>query len=119
MIAFNRVDHPKYNTASIYIKNVEFSLKGCEILNIDDTKYGYQKTVVELSKQMIEKMMEIEEEVNKYLKDQGLDTIKLVYRNKIYAKKKTSTSKKHLEQIKLKSVYLNNENKPSVQLWVV
>ena len=45
--------------------------------------------------------------------------IKLVYRNKIYAKKKTSTSKKHLEQIKLKSVYLNNENKPSVQLWVM
>ena len=61
MIEFNRVDHPKYSTASIYIKNVEFSLKGCEILNIDDTKYGYQKTVVELSKQMIEKMMEIEE----------------------------------------------------------
>ena len=116
---FNRVNYSKYSTASIIIKNAEFSLRGCEILDIEETKYGHQKAVVKLSEKKVEKMKEIEEEVNDYLENEGLDRITIVYGNKIYAKKKTSTSEKHLERIKLKSVYLNNENKTYVQLWVM
>ncbi len=118
-IEFRHDDHTKYNTVSIIIKNAMFSLKGCEILEIEDTKYGYQKAVVKLPEQKVDKMKEIEENVNDYLDDQGLDKIKLVYGNKIYAKKKVSTPKKHLERIKLRSVFVNNESKSFAQLWVM
>ena len=116
---FRREDYSKYNTTSIIINNTVFRLKDCDILKIEDTKYGYQKAIVKLSREMIDKMKQIEKEVNDYLENKGLDNIKLVYGNKMYAKKKTSTPDKHLRHIKLKGVFINNEQKSFVQLWVM
>lgn len=117
-LQFSRVEYPKYNTASIIIKNAVFSLKDCEILEIEDTKYGHQKAVVKLPEKKRDEMKEIEEEVNDYLDKEGLDNIKVVYGTKIYAKKATTTPKKHLERIKFRTVYINNEGKSFPQLWV-
>ena len=118
-IQFRWEDYKKYNAASIIIKNAMFSLEGCEILKIEDTKYGYQKAVVKLPKEKKYKMDEIEDDVNEYLDDEGLDRIKFLYGNKIYAKKSASTPEKDLDRIKLKGVYINNEGKPFAQLWVM
>ena len=118
-LEFRRDEHVKHNTTSIFVKNMMFSLKGCEILEIEETKYGYQKAVIKLPEEKIDKMKEIEEDVNDYLDKQGLDKIKIVYGNKIYTKKKTSTPKKHLDRIKLRSVFINNESKTFAQLWVM
>lgn len=71
-IEIRRHDYSKYNTVSIIIKNAMFSLKNCEILEIEDTKYGYQKAVVKLPKKKVDKMKEFEENINYYLDDQGL-----------------------------------------------
>lgn len=106
------------NDAFINIKNASFSLKDCEILGVERTKYGYQKATIRLSEKNILKLKEVEEEVNDYLGYCGLNKTTLVYGNKIYAKKKVSTSSKHLEYIKLRSVFVNNESKPFAQLWV-
>ena len=118
-IEITREEHTKYGTASIRIKNAEYRLKDCEILEVEDTKYGYQKAVVKLTEKKVIKMKEVEEEVNDFLVNQGLNKIKLVYGNKIYAKKKISTPKHHLDYIKLRGVFVNNESKPFAQLWVI
>ena len=74
---------------------------------------------MKLPKEKVDKMKEIEEEVNWYLDNQSFDKIKIVYGNRIYAKKKSSTPRKYIERIKLKSVYINNEGKSFAQLWVL
>ena len=116
---FYKQDYQKYNTASITIKNAVFVLKGCEILKVDGTKYGYQKVIVKLSERKVIKMKTIEEGVNDYLEREGHDKVRLVYGNKVYAKKKTSTPEKELNRIKLTSVYISNENKTFAQLWMM
>ena len=47
-LEFRRDEHVKHNTTSIIVKNMMFSIKGCEILEIEETKYGYQKAVIKL-----------------------------------------------------------------------
>ena len=118
-IEIKRDDYTKYGTSSIRIKNAVCSLKNCEILDVVNTEYDYERVVVKLSEKNIIKMKELEGEVNDYLTDQGLDPIKLVYGNKIYTKKKVSTPKRQLDYIKLKGVFVNNEGKQFTQLWVM
>lgn len=116
---FIRKDYAKYNTTSFIIKNAVFSLKDCEILEVKDTQHDYQKAVVKISKKMVDKMNDIEKDINDYLSDEGIDKITLVYGNKIYAKKETTIPKEDLDCIKIKSVFVNNERKPFLQLWLV
>ena len=110
-IKFTNKNHEKYDTSSIYIRNVSLSLKDCEIVEITETEYGYEKAIVKLSDEKIEKMEEIEKCVNDHLEKEKLNSIKLVYGNKIYAKKNPATSEKCLKQIKLKSIFINSEKR--------
>ena len=83
---FRREDYRKYGTCSIIIKNALFSLKGCEVFNIEETKYGYKKATVKLSREMIGKMKKVENEVYEELDESGFDKVTIVYGNRIYAK---------------------------------
>ena len=59
-------------------------------------------------------MKDWEAQINEYLKDEGTPLITILYGNKIYPKahiRNTST-------IKIRSVWINNENKPFLQLWL-
>lgn len=64
-------------------------------------------------------MKKFEEEINEFLDDRGLDRIKIVYGNTIYVKNNFSYSLKNIRGIKLRSVHVNNESKPFLQLWVM
>ena len=70
---FRREDYRKYGTCSIITKNALFSLKGCEVFNIEETIYGYKKATVKLSLEMIGKMKKVENEVNEVLDESGFD----------------------------------------------
>ena len=58
-----------------------------------------------------------EKQLNGYLEGGGITIITIVYGNKIYPKTIIhKPTKKSI--IKIKSVWINNENKPFLQLWL-
>ena len=100
--------HTRYGGGKfVFIKNAEFSLQGCEIL---EDEVGL-RAVVKLPEEMVNRMKDIEEKLNDH-------RIKLVYGNKMYAKKNPTTPKEHLKRICLKGVYVDNDGKPSVNMWI-
>ena len=105
ILKFERVNYEKYNTIRINIENGIFSLKERgKTLQIDNTKYGYKKAVVQLEQPDLCELVNFwESQINDYLKSEGIPPIKILYGNRIYPKtqiyKTTDTS-----IIKIKSV---------------
>ena len=58
-----------------------------------------------------------EVQINDYLKGEGIPPIKILYGNKIYPKT-IIHNPTDASIIKIKSVWVNNENKPFLQLWL-
>ena len=122
-LEFNYVKHEKYNTSSIYIEDAIITLKKCDynIIKIEKTKWDHQKAEIKLiSKDLIEKVKSWETEINEYLKDEvGIGPITIIYGNKIYLKTTLTTATKKKENIfTIKSVWVNDQNKPFAQLWL-
>ena len=46
-LKFSRVNNDKYNTVSINIEHAFLTLRDCEILKIEKTKWHYRKTVIQ------------------------------------------------------------------------
>ena len=118
-LKFNRVYYRKNNTSKIKIRNGTLVLnEDCEIVKIDKTEYGYQKAVVELDDQALYDLMsEWEDRVNKYLEEQELTSVTILYDNKVYPKTYLDNPS-NASVIKIKGVWINNENKPFLQLWL-
>ena len=118
-LKFNCVYFKKHNTSKIKIKNGTLVLnEDCDIVKIDKTEYDYQKAVVELDDQALYDLMsEWEDRVNKYLEEQELRPVTILYENKIYPKTYLNDPSK-ASVIKIKGVWINNENKPFLQLWL-
>ena len=81
-LEFDRVYYEKYNTSRINVENrilVSKEVKEyCEILKINETKYGYRKAVVELVQTNLCNLMKVwETRVNEYLKGEGIPPIKI------------------------------------------
>ena len=119
ILKFDRENYEKYNTHRINIENGILVLKEhCNVLNIDKTKYGYQKAVVQLNQPNLCDVMKVwETQINGYLKNEGIPPITILYGNKIYPKTIISNPTK-ASTIKIKSVWFNDENKPFLQLWL-
>ena len=118
-LKFNRVYYKKNNTSKIKIKNGTLVLnEDCEIVKIDKTEYYYQKTVVELDDQVLYDLMSVwEDQVNKYLEEQGVTPLTILYDNKVYPKTYLDNPS-NASVIKIKGVWINDENKPFLQLWL-
>ena len=121
-LKFDRVYYEKYNNSKINIENGILVLKKvkehCEVLKIDETKYDYQKAVVQLDKpDLCNLMKDWEVQINEYLKGEGIPPIKLLYGNKIYPKT-IIHNPTDASIITIKSVWINGENKPFLQLWL-
>ena len=118
---FNRVDNEKYNTISITIEHAFLTLnKNCKILKNEKTKWGHRKTVIQLDQPDLCDLIKLwEKEVNDYLKSEGIEPIKILYGNKIYPKTLLFNVKKNESSyIKLKGIWVNDKNKPFLQLWL-
>ena len=119
-LKFSHVNNDKYNTVSINIENAFLTLRDCEILKIEKTKYHYRKTVIQLNQpDLYEKIKLWETQINDYLKGEGISPITILYNKKIYPKTLLYVIKKgKVNYIKLKSIWVNENNKPFPQLWL-
>ena len=118
-LKFNRVYYKKHNASKIKIKNGTLVLnEDCDIVKIDKTEYDYQKAVVELDDQVLYDLMSgWEDRVNKYLEEQGVTSVTILYDNKVYPKTYLNNPG-NASVIKIKGVWINDENKPFLQLWL-
>ena len=120
-LKFNRVNNDKYNTVSINIEHAFLTLKeNCEILKIEKTKWYYKKTVIQLNQpDLCETIKLWETQINDYLKGEGIRSITILYDKKIYPKTLLHVVKKgKVNYIKLKGIWVNDSNKPFLQLWL-
>ena len=119
-LKFSRLNNDKYNTVSINIENAFLTLRDCEILKIEKTKYHYRKTVIQLNQpDLYEKIKLWETQINDYLKSEGISPITILYNKKNYPKTLLYVIKKgKVNYIKLKSIWVNESNKPFPQLWL-
>ena len=119
-LKFSRLNNDKYNTVSINIENAFLTLRDCEILKIEKTKYHYRKTVIQLNQpDLYEKIKLWETQINDYLKSEGIGSITILYNKKIYPKTLLYVIKKgKVNYIKLKGIWVNESNKPFPQLWL-
>ena len=118
-LKFNRVYFKKHNTSKIKIKNgILVLIEDCDIVKIDKTDYDYRKAVVELDSQHLYDLMSgWEDRINKCLKDQGVPPITILYDNRIYPKTYLDNPS-NASVIKIKGVWINDENKSFLQLWL-
>ena len=120
-LKFNRVNNDKYNTVSINVEHAFLTLKeNCEILKIEKTKWHYRKTVIQLNQpDLCETIKLWETQINDYLKGEGIRSITILYDKKIYPKTLLHVVKKgKVNYIKLKGIWVNDSNKPFLQLWL-
>ena len=119
-LKFNRVNNDKYNTVSINIEHAFLTLRDCEILKIEKTKWHYRKTVIQLNQpDLCETIKLWETQINDYLKGEGIGSITILYNKKIYPKTLLYVIKKgKVNYIKLKGIWVNENNKPFPQLWL-
>ena len=118
-LEFHRVYYKRYNTSRINIRNGILVLKeNYEVLKIDETEYGYQKAVVQLDQpDLYDLMKNWEEQINEYLKGEGIPPITILYGNKIYPKTKIHNPTE-ASTIKIDSVWTNAEKKAFLLLWL-
>ena len=120
-LKFSRVNNDKYNTVSINIEHAFLTLKeNCEILKIEKTKWYYRKTVIQLNQSDLCETIKLwETQINDYLKGEGIGSITILYNKKIYPKTLLYVVKKgKVNYIKLKGIWVNDSNKPFLQLWL-
>ena len=119
-LKFSRINNDKYNTVSINIENAFLTLRDCEILKIEKTKYHYRKTVIQLNQPDLYETIKLwETQINDYLKGEGIRLITILYNKKIYPKTLLYVIKKgKVNYIKLKGIWVNENNKPFPQLWL-
>ena len=120
-LKFTRVNNEKYNTVSINIENaiIEIVEEDYNILNRAKTKFGYTKANIQIfNDELKNKLKSWETEINEYLKNEvGTRPVTILYSNSIYPKVSDLIGQEKEERyIKIKSVWINEKNKPFVQL---
>ena len=123
-LKFNRVNNEEYKTMSINIENAIIDIKDedYQIIDRTKTKFGYTKANIRIINDDLKNKLKIwEVQINEYLKNEvGTEAITLLYGNRIYPKVSDLVGKEKEEHhIKVKSIWINENNKPFVQLWYV
>ena len=86
-LKFSRINNDKYNTVSINIEHAFLTLRDCEILKIEKTKWHYRKTVIQLNQpDLCETIKLWEKQINDYLKSEGIGSITILYNKKFILK---------------------------------
>ena len=123
-LKFTRVNNEQYNTVSINIENALIPVKNKDYntINTEKTKFGYIKSTIKIiNEDLINKLKTWETEINEYLKNEvGTKPITILYGGWIYPKLSSLIGQQKNEHyIKIKSVWINENNKPFIQLWHV
>ena len=123
-LIFCCVDNEEYKTKSVYVENAIIDIKkeDYKIINRTNTKFGYVKANIIIFNDDLKNKLKIwEEQINEYLKNEvGTGAITILYGKRIYTKVSTLTEQEKEEHhIKIKSIWINENNKPFVQLYYV
>ena len=121
-LKFTCVNNEKCNTTTINIENafIEIAKDDYNISNMGKTKFGYTKANIQIfNVELKNKLKSWETEINEYLKNEvGTMPVTILYGNMIYPKVSgLMWQEKEERYIKIKSVWINENNKPFVQLW--
>ena len=123
-LKFSRVDNEEYNTVSVNIENaiIDIKEKDYQIMDMSKTKFGHTKANIRIiNKDLKDKLKSWEVQINDYLKcEVGAEAVTVLYGNRIYPKVSTLIGQEKEEHhIKIKSIWINEKNKPFVQLYYV
>ena len=122
-LKFSRVNNEKYNTVNINIENafIEIKDEDYNTTNTEKAKGYIKSTIIIKNEDLINKLKTWETEINEYLKNEvGTKPITILYGDWIYPKFSSLIGQKKEEHyIKIKSVWIDENNKPFVQLWHV
>ena len=123
-LKFTRVNNEQYNTVSINIENtiIEIKNEDYQIIDTTKTKFGYRKANIKIKNEdLIDKLKSWEIEINEYLKNEvGTEAVTILYGNRIYPKVSSLIGQKKEEHhIKISGIWINENNKPFVQLYYV
>ena len=123
-LKFYCVDNEEYKTKSVFVENAIIDIKEEDYIIIDrtKTKFGYTKANIRILKDDLKNKLKIwEEQINEYLKNEvGTGAITILYGNRIYPKVSGLIGQDKEEfQFKIKSIWINEKNKPFVQLYYV
>ena len=123
-LKFYCVDNEEYKTKSVFVENAIIDIKEEDYIITDrtKTKFGYKKADIRILKDDLKNKLKIwEEEINEYLKNEvGTGAITILYGNRIYPKVSGLIGQEKEEHhIKIKSIWINENNKPFVQLYYV
>ena len=123
-LKFSRVNNEEYNTVSVKVENaiIDIEEEDYKIMDRSKTKYGYTKANIRiLNDDLKDKLKLWEVQINDYLKcEVGAEAVTVLYGNRIYPKVSDLVGQKKEEHhIKIKSVWINENNKPFVQLYYV
>ena len=122
-LKFTRVNNEQYNTVSINIENaiMEIVNDDYHIMDTSKTKFGYRKANIKIiNDDLINKLKSWETEINEYLKNEGIEPVTVLYGNRIYPKVSSLIGQEKEEHhIKISGVWINEKNKPFIQLWHV
>ena len=123
-LKFNRVDNEQYKTISVNIENaiIDIKYEDYYTLQTQKTKFGYIKSTIKIINDEIKNKLKIwEEQINEYLKNEiGTGAITILYGDRVYPKLSTLIGQNRREQhIDIRSVWINEKNKPFAQLWHV
>ena len=123
-LKFYCVDNEEYKTKSVFVENAIIDIKEEDYIITDrtKTKFGYTKADIRILKDDLKNKLKIwEEEINEYLKNEvGTGAITILYGNRIYPKVSGLIEQDKEEfQFKIKSIWINENNKPFVQLYYV
>ena len=123
-LKFYCVDNEEYKTKSVFVENAIIDIKEEDYIIIDrtKTKFGYTKANIRILKDELKNKLKIwEEQINEYLKNEvGTGAITILYGNRIYPKVSGLIGQDKEEfQFKIKSIWINENNKPFVQLYYI
>ena len=121
-LKFNRVNNEEYNTISINIENTFIKIKeeDYNIIGFQKTKFGYRKAIIRIiNLDLMDKLKSWETQINDYLKSEGVEPVTILYGNRIYPKASCLLSDEKQHHIKIKSIWIDEKNKPFAQLWYV
>ena len=121
-LKFTCVDNKEHNTKSVYVEGAIIDIKEEDyiITNRTKTKFGYTKADIRILKDDLKDQLKLwEVQINDYLKCKlGTEAITLLYGNKVYPKVSGLIGQDKEEiQFKIKSIYINERNKPFVQFY--
>ena len=123
-LKFYCVDNEEYKTKSVFVENAIIDIKEEDYIIIDrtKTKFGYTKANIRILKDDLKNKLKIwEEQINEYLKNEvGTGAITILYGNRIYPKVSGLIGQDKEEfQFKIKSIWINENNKPFIQLYYI